>query len=334
MRKEGGIRSLSAKCDEYYCKASGVALFYAGMGRLEIFVLAFAFLAGCGAAFGESVFAPGTFAGDTRYDVKKVAYGAEGSSDSLLCWAASASNNLQLWQDNLANSGYVIPGGIPNGKTQEVYSTDIFYVFANSWEDEGSYSLIAYQWYMTGNYDTSIVEGMGASKPLPDPMSDGGYWAFLGYDMNDLAERIDLAGSISTPAQKTWLADALEMVFGNGFYASLTVNNWNNHSVTLTGYEYDPLSNDITGLWICDSDNPNTDSNFLVDISWNETLDSWILGEAHIDESEIVSDYSLEGWWVAGMEVFKAPMPVPESSIYAAIFGAFALAFAAFPRRK
>ena len=85
--------------------------------------------------FGGSVFVSGTYAGDARYDVKKVAYGAEGSPDHLMCWAASASNNIQLWQDNLASSGYAIPSGIPNGKTQSTYSSDIFYIFANSWTD-------------------------------------------------------------------------------------------------------------------------------------------------------------------------------------------------------
>lgn len=300
--------------------------------RISVFLMAYTALSA--AVFADSVFVPGTYAGDTRYDVKKVGYGEPGSPDSLLCWAASASNNLQLWQDNLANSGYAIPAGIPNGKTQGTYSTDIFYVFANSWEDKGSYASIAYQWYMTGSYDASIIAGMGASELLPDPVSNGGYWSFLGCDMNDLVERIDLAGSISKPAQKTWLADALDMVFDNGYYASLTVNDWSNHSVTLAGYEYDPSSDEITGIWICDSDNPNTDSNFLVDIYWDDSSDSWILGQSHIDESEIVSDYSLDGWWIAGMDVFKAPMPIPEPSAYAAMSGLFVLAFAAYRSKK
>lgn len=197
---------------------------------------------------GESVFMPGTFAGDTRYDVKKLAYGAEGSPDHLLCWAASASNNLQLWQDNLAKSGYDIPSEIPNGKSQDIYSTDIFYCFANNWEDKAGCSTFAYQWYITGDYDPTYAGGADASTLLPDA-SPGGYWSFLELDMNDIVERISCQeGTAIHPVEgsKNLLGDAIETVFSNGWLASLTVSNWGGHSVTLAGYEFDPISDIIS----------------------------------------------------------------------------------------
>lgn len=126
------------------------------------------------AASADSVFVPGTWAGDTRYDVKKVEYGAEGSPDRLMCWAASASNNLQLWQDNLAAAGYPIPSGVPNGKTQDTYSLDIFNVFANNWEDKSGVSALAYQWYFTGSYDIGYAGGFEVALPL-EGASEGGY---------------------------------------------------------------------------------------------------------------------------------------------------------------
>lgn len=197
---------------------------------------------------GESVFMPGTFAGDTRYDVKKLAYGAEGSPDHLLCWAASASNNLQLWQDNLAKSGYDIPSEIPNGKSQDIYSTDIFYCFANNWEDKAGCSTFAYQWYITWDYDPTYAGGADASTLLPDA-SPGGYWSFLELDMNDIVERISCQeGTAIHPVEgsKNLLGDAIETVFSNGWLASLTVSNWGGHSVTLAGYEFDPISDIIS----------------------------------------------------------------------------------------
>lgn len=286
--------------------------------------------------FGESVFVSGTYAGDTRYDVKKTAYGAEGSPDQFLCWAASASNNLQLWQDNLAKSGYNIPPQIPNGKTQDLYSTDIFYIFANNWKDEAGCSTFAYQWYLTGKYDPSYSGGAEASVLLPDAIP-GGYWSFLGLDMDAIVERINCqAGSAMHPVEgsENLLKEAINTVFNNGWMASLTVSNWGGHSVTLVGYEFDPASDELTGLWICDSDNPNTNSNVLIDIYWSEGYQAWIFGDAHIDESDIVSDYdNLKNWIIMSMDVFKAPMQIPEPSTYALLFGVIVLFFA-HARRK
>ncbi|GEM_PF-6473998 len=287
--------------------------------------------------FGGSVFVSGTYAGDIRYDVKKVAYGAEGSPDHLMCWAASASNNIQLWQDNLASSGYAIPSGIPNGKTQSTYSSDIFYIFANSWTDVAGCSTFAYQWFLTGDYDAGYAGGFEASKPRADAVSDGGYWSFLNLDMDNLVERIMCQdGSALHPVEgsRDLFVRAIDTVFENGWYASLSVNNWGNHSVTLAGYETDDFTGEITGLWLCDSDNPNAKGNYLIDVAWDDGWQAWMLGSAHMDESGIVSDYgNLEGWMIVSMDVFKAPVLVPEPSSYVAICGVFALGFALFRRR-
>ena len=281
------------------------------------------------AASADSVFVPGTWAGDTRYDVKKVEYGAEGSPDRLMCWAASASNNLQLWQDNLAAAGYPIPSGVPNGKTQDTYSLDIFNVFANNWEDKSGVSALAYQWYFTGSYDIGYAGGFEVALPL-EGASEGGYWKELGLDVDDICVRLECqAGTVLHPVEgaKDLLKNSLNEVLENGWLASLSVNNYSNHSVTLAGYEFDAATGDITGLWICDSDNPNTSFNFLLDIYWSDGYQAWVFGEAHIDN--IVSDYdNLEGWMIVSMDVLKVPFAIPEPSSFAALFGVLALALA------
>lgn len=225
------------------------------------------------AGFGKSVFVSGTYGGDIRYDVKKTAYGADGSPDHLMCWAASASNNIQLWQDNLAAAGYKIPSDIPNGKTQNIYSSDIFYTFANSWSDESGCSTFAYQWFLTGKYDASYANGFEASAPLANSASNGGYWSFLNLNMDSLVERIPCQdGTPLRPVEgsKNLFKGAIDRVFENGWYASLSINNWGNHSVTLAGYEFDETTEEIVGLWLCDSDNPNTKGNYLADVAWDD----------------------------------------------------------------
>lgn len=288
--------------------------------KLKSFLLFSAVFFAPFSAPADSVFVPGTWAGDTRYDVKKVEYGAEGSPDHLMCWAASASNNLQLWQDNLAAAGYPIPSGVPNGKTQDTYSLDIFNLFANNWEDKSGVSALAYQWYFTGSYDIGYAGGFEVALPQ-EGASEGGYWKELGLDVDDICVRLECqAGTVLHPVEgaKDLLKNSLNEVFENGWLASLSVNNYSNHSVTLAGYEFDAATGDITGLWICDSDNSYLGS-FLVDLIWNDAEMLWYLGES-------TSGTSYDGWYLGDITALVA---VPEPSLAAALVGALALAFAA-----
>ena len=65
------------------------------------------------------------------YDVNKVFDG----HDDLFCWSFSAANALQYWQDQ-QNHEIIRAKKIPNGHSgiQNLYSLDIAYRFAQSWE--------------------------------------------------------------------------------------------------------------------------------------------------------------------------------------------------------
>lgn len=268
-------------------------------------------------ANAASKFMEGTFLGDKRYDVKKVL--EPGGSDSNLCWAASVSNSLQLWQDLLVTHGVSIPPGTPNGQgnigDNQLRSQEIFNVFSQYWPHEAFNATAAYQWYIQGEYDP-------AYNPYIAPGSittQGGYWKNESLSFDMISEDVWLATENNDP---NFLQSYLDMVIDSGWGLSATVNNWNNHCINIWGYEYDDTTNLISGLWISDSDNPYTDSNFLVNISWNDNLEWWQLDDPVFNEEaqarfEANPDAydNLKGWAVAGLHPFYlSSIPEPSST--------------------
>lgn len=289
----------------------------------------------CAAANADTitVFTEGTFAGDSRYSVKK----QFGGVDDELCWAASASNILQLWQDRRAGEGFEIPQSVPGAGgdigSQALRSQEIFDVFVSNWEQKAGIQTLAYQWYMTGSYDQSVAEGTGASLPL-DGSSAGGYWSGLGLDfagISEITQFYDNENEKDSGAFKRYLDTA----FSEGWMVSLSVNNWNNHAINLWGYEWDSVTGELTGLWISDSDQEGVFSNYLVDVHWDWNdfgkYGMWTLGDAHFDDPSL--EFELSGWWVTRADAFTVPpSAIPEPAAIASAF-AFASALAAAGRR-
>lgn len=74
------------------------------------------------------------------------------NGDSDLCWAATASNMLQWWQNN--SSG--IPAFVPNGQN-ESGRTEIYDVFCNNWANTGKGIEIGLRWYLGGNLSIPTI---------------------------------------------------------------------------------------------------------------------------------------------------------------------------------
>lgn len=93
------------------------------------------------------------------------------NGDSDLCWAATASNMLQWWQNN--SSG--IPAFVPNGQN-ESGRTEIYDVFCNNWANTGKGIEIGLRWYLGGKPLNPNNYLYDFKETITEPQNTGRYW--------------------------------------------------------------------------------------------------------------------------------------------------------------
>ncbi|MBC2594243.1 hypothetical protein H5P28_08205 [Ruficoccus amylovorans] len=267
----------------------------------------------------ETYLVSSTFAGDTRYAVQKLFDG----NDDDLCWAATASNLIQNWQDRWLQNGGTIPAGTPNGMvTQIAYSTDVFATFVNNWTNAGGESYIGMQWWYTDSY-TYLAD----SSELKPGATGGAYWIDLGLDKDEIFSHTDLYND-EMPVEASLFTDWLDDLVGMNYLAALGIftNAGDAHAIPVWGYEM--VDDTLTGIWISDSDS-GVESNFLVDVYWDNSFNGWLLGDAHTSNPDV----TYTGWFVGDMDMFVLPM-VPEPSLVALILGVLVLGRVVLLRRR
>ncbi len=260
----------------------------------------------------------GITAGDTRYDVKKVFDG----NDDYLCWAFSASNAINYWQNTKISQGVTVPTGTPIGMPNETYSSDIAQVFVDNWTNDGGEECNAFNWWIAGtapdpDEDSSILK--------PDA-TGGGYWAATPYASGVISREVDFKDD--TVDNYSLFFDAFNNAISNKYALTCGIYaiDGGAHAVTLWGYEIDDLTKDVVGIWICDSDNTDVVGNYLVDINWDTEEEAWTLGNSEM------GDFDYTGWALGDISMLMAS--IPEPSTYALIFSMVAFVFAVYYRRK
>lgn len=222
------------------------------------------------------VFVEGVSQESGWYDVNKVGRGENG--DINMCWAASASNIIQWWQDRYVAAGNTLPPQAVTGvgKTYELALMEIFHTQWNN--DKGGQVAEAVPWYFEGvDYGQTASKG---SQAYPLSAHSGGYfkdvWStiyprlyheysymfgwykdlYVG-DFNNYY--IWGAGSGLMGEQRLRKFTELVVDFVDKGIASLTVSLSPNlrgllHATTIWGYEIDHETGLLTRLWITDSD--------------------------------------------------------------------------------
>jgi hypothetical protein len=204
-----------------------------------VLVLSVATLGAANVAFGISYFGYDDFGG-TWHDANK-----DWSGDTMLCWAAAASNILD-W------------GG---WETSTFSDQDlIFENFEDHWTDFGSLMDRGWEWWFDG---TEPADGPGWSSV--DVAGGGNH--FSSYTFSDYFD-------------ETWGGDTMTALSGylhDGFGTGLAVYRpGGGHALTAWGYEYD-ASGDFLGVYVTDSDDFVTDLQYY-DVSWDATNNWWALG--------------------------------------------------------
>ena len=210
------------------------------------------------------------------YDVNKVGKGENG--DINMCWAASASNIIQWWQDRYVAAGETLPAQAVTG-AGSTYELALMEMFHQQWNnDRGGQVAEAVPWYFEGvNYGVTASPG---SQAYPLSGCTGGYFKevwddiypclyheytyMLGMYTNLYVGEFNnyyLWGDGSGLMGKERLRYFTQLVvdFVARGIASLTVSLSSNlqtlhHATTIWGYEIDNTTGLLTRLWITDSD--------------------------------------------------------------------------------
>ena len=285
--------------------------------HIKALVFAAVSLAVLPSSFAYSVLLAGTYAGDQRYDVKKLFNG----NDDDLCWAFSASNAIKYWQDAKGASGVQIPAGTPVGSPTQSYSSDIAQTFVDNWTNGGGEECNAFEWWFSGNIPMpGDTGGIDDDDSVLKPGATGGsYWLGTPYASGEIAVEIEIPQNASAYVE---LGESIDEAIRAGYALACGIYGGGGHSVTLWGYEVDDETDMLSGLWICDPDNSYLGS-FLVDLVWDEIDMQWDLGQS-------TSGVDYTGWSLGDISALVA---VPEPSAFAAAFGLLVLAFA-LRRRK
>ena len=211
------------------------------------------------------VFAEGVTLTSGWYDVNKV--GAGDNGDIQMCWAASASNIIQWWQDRYVAMGGTLPATAVTGPGKDgTYELALMDMFHEEWNNMyGGFVFHAVPWYFEGK---NVCQGWSyQAQPLAGHA--GGYFtsAKFTYDKYmDFGYTSDINGygiwgngtSLEGIDRLKEFSDIVVESMDRGM-ASLTISLAENimslhHATTLWGYEIDNATGLLTRLWLTDSD--------------------------------------------------------------------------------
>lgn len=213
-------------------------------------------------------FAEGVSLESGWYDVNKVKDGTV-NGDINMCWAATAANILQWWQDRYVEQGNELPEGCPDGKG-ETYELAIMEVFHTQWDNTyGGHAFHAVKWYFEG---VNVCEGWSRQAQPLQPGS-GGYfkheweqiepYMYTGHDLGYTQDYNNyyLWGSgsgLNATGRLKAFTELVELFIDKGMTSMAIAQRENyggvHHSVTLWGYEKDNETGLLTRIWITDSD--------------------------------------------------------------------------------
>lgn len=259
------------------------------------------------------------------YDVNKVRDDYGEDHDSALCWAASASNILQWWQDQLVADGR-LPEGTPDGYTAgSIYSLDIFEVGVNNFTNHGFNTLGYWSWWLEGK------EGLRESDRLRLRQDSNGGGYFSGYYAMPQIQ-CTVLDSLDENILHVFTQGVLNALQdGCGITLEITTG-MSGHAITLWGLEIDDLTGLATHLYITDSDdalpgNRLENSMLMVPLEMQEYYyEEWDEDGnlVYRDESLIYHDIVLTGerygegsrhtWHILQYNTLGMFFPIPEPS--------------------
>ncbi len=238
------------------------------------------------------------------YDVHK---GYDGKDENM-CWAATASNVIQYWQDYY---GVFYKGEkpLPNGASSYTGEgaqygkryLQVFEEFRNNWENEGGTASSAWSWWFFG-----FPNSLHKTGDNPGGYFFSDYFKGPWYTVTSSSPWYDITSpsELTPPEFNRSIISAFTKV-GSAAYISLGTicprGNRVGHALTCYGYETDANGN-ITGLYLCNSDDRKKQL-FLCDIK--KTKEGYVLLSHGTDEGWSYAGYN--DWKIEQISVINTP---------------------------
>lgn len=279
------------------------------------------------------------------------------NDDTLLCWAAAASNIIEYWQAKADPSK--IPAGTPtNG--------EVFNKFKETFKDVGRGTDIAWAWYFggavladdsykndfedvanaknTGQYWKNYVKECGLSST-----EKGAQPKYMTKDMpaDNLATAPGINGEDATFGATNFAQNIVDQLkSGAGITITVQTQYGNGHELTLWGIETetqqkadsDALDLVATAIWVTDSDDNATG---LKKISLEYKTEKATGGSGKDDDptytynkTQIFYGAKEQNQPILYWSALNLPYSVPEPSAFGVVAGLFSLALAASRRRR
>lgn len=241
------------------------------------------------------------------FDVNKTFSTVTGYEDSDLCWAAAASNVIKWWQLQQPS----VPPGTPMGAATATYSSNIFEIFVNSFVNDGGDEYDGFNWWVSGTIPDEPL------KPGADP---AGYWSSIFPDASILfnQENFEPDSSFTAGDITPWIDFCDTMVRNVDLGHAMSFGIYNDdfggaHAVTMWGFTIDTDTNNITSIYMTDSDDVDQ-SDGLPHVE--ETLLTIGIDYDSDDGKIYLSDsyHGGGGWYIGDVTFYAVTALIPEPS--------------------
>ena len=238
------------------------------------------------------------------------------TGDSVLCWAAAASNVVAWWQDYNADHLVNHKEGIPQGE-QALFNA-INDAFINtgadgylglSWFMDGATDMLNEPWYV--DEESGAVTTLGDIILAPGRTEEGGYYNGIVQDITstmsyesqlirDEETGMKIEGVLTLTEFTQKIVDAVST---GGVVLGLSAD-YGDHAITLWGVDVDDDTHQITRMWVTDSDDKNsavfkTDLD-LIELICTPTSKHRDLGYGQFLDYDAYSIVAKDGLWYTG----------------------------------
>ncbi|MFG6362770.1 MAG: PEP-CTERM sorting domain-containing protein [Akkermansia muciniphila] len=245
------------------------------------------------------------------------------NGDTYLCWAASASNLINWWQENSSYASCA-NNGTPTGE-------NIFRTYVNSFQDLGGAAQYAWEWWYEGSYlpyDFGLDEyGYFMPHTLDPSTWGGGYYNPKLYQQNiyywnDMTAETSSSLPSGYDTFSAYCSDFIVSSLNSCYGVSLGIsaNDAMGHAITLWGVDRDDGTGLLTKIYFTDSDD---DTTALRSCSLTEKN-----GYLHMDGYHSTLDYYIDSAY--GLNLIEA---VPEPASFSLLLAGGSLLFLRRKRR-
>lgn len=242
--------------------------------------------------------------------------------DSLMCWAAAASNILQWWQDNRTDVAASTPNGYAStyAAMPQVAQLSIYQMITRNWTDGGGQVEQAWNWWFNGGMLPDVYYPT-SSQIQTAPISPGGYWSHLGmtFDMDSIESPLFRSYgfySVGNTSLKKEFTGVFTDYIDNGWGVSLSLTSpTTGHAITMWGYDYTEEGDLI--LYLTDSDDYRI-AMFRQILKMSASGHLYLEGIDNETAQYAYDPATATGWEVTSIHALTAPLNLaPEPSVAA-----------------